>query len=149
MCKCLRTGIEIWVRTFGRQVEDEKTEWGEEHARSDDVDDVEERLSLDDKEENHLLVFPLILTVLSVYQLLRWPVFDDPLPIFWQWRTFLPIMFIRDNKLREGYGVFVMGILYQWKLLGRYPPTPACGCLPPWEPFQSRWRCTSESWMQK
>lgn len=70
------------MRTFGRQVEDEKAEGGEEHTRSDDVDDVEEGLPLDDEEEDQLLVLPLVLTVLSVYQLLRWPVFDGPLPIF-------------------------------------------------------------------
>lgn len=91
MWKGLVAVSETEARTFGRQVEDEEAEWGEEHTRSDDVDDVEEGLSLDDEEENHLLIFLFVLTVLSVNQLLRWPVFDNPLPIFWQWRTFLTI----------------------------------------------------------
>lgn len=70
--------------TFCRQVVDKEAEGGEEHTRNDDVDDVEEGLSLDYEEEDYLLVLSLMLLVLSVDHLLGRPVFDSPLTIFWQ-----------------------------------------------------------------
>lgn len=63
---------------------DQEADGREEHTGNNDVDDVEEGLSLDDEEEGHLLILSIILTVLSVDHLLSWPVFDRPLTIFCQ-----------------------------------------------------------------
>ena len=58
-----RQGTEV---TFSRQEEDQQAEGGEEHAGSDDVDDVEQGLPLDDEEEDHLLVLQVVLCVQRV-----------------------------------------------------------------------------------
>lgn len=71
----------IKTETFGRKVVDQQAEGGEEHTGRDDVDDVEEGLSLNDEEENHLLVLQLVFTVLTVNHLFGRPVSDDPLSI--------------------------------------------------------------------
>lgn len=70
--------------TFGRQEKNQQTKGGEEHARSDDVNDVEQGLPLDDEEEDHFLVLQVIFGVLSVDHLLGRSVFDHPLAVFCQ-----------------------------------------------------------------
>lgn len=65
------------------------------------------------------------------------------------------IVFIRrEIKLTDSCRVFhtTLNINYQlvylWKLLDQYRPTPVCGCLHAWEPAQSHWHCKSESCTQ-
>lgn len=70
------------VLTFRWEEVHQHSNRGNEHARDDDVDDVEEGLPLDDEEEDDLLV-PYVIwrEVLSVHNLLGWPVLDCPFPI--------------------------------------------------------------------
>lgn len=68
--------------TFGGQEVHQHSNGGNEHARDDDVDDVEERLPLDDEEKDDLLVFNVVPSeALGIHHHLGWPVLDGPFPI--------------------------------------------------------------------
>lgn len=74
-----------WARsqcTFGRQEVDKHSHGGDEDTGHDDVDDVEERLALDDEVEDDLLVLDVIWgEVLRVDDLPSGAVLDGPFTV--------------------------------------------------------------------
>lgn len=71
--------------TLGRKKVDEDGDRGDEHAGSDDVDDIEEGLALDEQVEHHLLVARLLRWCYRIQQHLGWPVPDGPFPVLCGW----------------------------------------------------------------
>lgn len=69
--------------TVGGQVVDQRGQEGDEHAGDDDVDDVEERLALDDEVEGDVLVLVALHGDVLVGVPLGRPVFDLPLAVLW------------------------------------------------------------------
>jgi len=70
------------VPTFSRQKVDQHSHGGDEDARHDDVDDVEERLALDDEVEDDLLVLDVIWgEVVRIDDLPSGAVLDGPLTV--------------------------------------------------------------------
>ncbi len=67
--------------TVSGQVVDERGEEGDEHAGDDDVDDVEERLALDDQVEGDVLVLVALHGNVLVGVSLGRPVDDLPLAV--------------------------------------------------------------------
>lgn len=57
---------------------------GDERARQDDVDDVKERLPLDDQVECDLLVLQVFRGVTGIDHLPGWPMYDGPLTILYE-----------------------------------------------------------------
>lgn len=70
--------------TVGGQVEDEDDHEGDEDAGCDDIDDVEERLALDDEVEGDVLVLAGVQGNVRVDVLAGWAMDDFLFPILCQ-----------------------------------------------------------------
>lgn len=70
--------------TVSRQVVDQRGQEGDEHAGDDDVDDVEERLALDDQVEGDVLVLVALGGDVPVGVPLGRPVHNLPLAVLCQ-----------------------------------------------------------------
>lgn len=67
--------------TVSRQVEDQVDHEGDEDARHQDVDDIEEGLATDDEVEGDVLAARTVRGDAGVHVDPGWPVHDLPLPV--------------------------------------------------------------------
>lgn len=78
---------------------------GDERAGQNDVDDVEERLPLNDQVECDLLVLQVFGGVLGIDHLPGWPVDDGPLAIFYVVKDAVRWRHCSDVKMMLGRAV--------------------------------------------